>query len=243
MFCWPSKHSGAGPPPLSIERNKPIVCYVTDRKTIKSDDPDANALARIRAAIAAGVDWVEIREKDLPGKKLLGLVRQVVSASLLARRGAAEDRVRILVNDRLDVALAAAAAGVHLGRTSAPAQEVVRWCRHGNAPPDFLVGVSCHNSHEAVEAATAGASYVFFGPVFDTPSKRRFGAPQGVERLKEVCQMVHIPVVAIGGVDEENAAECIRAGAAGVAAIRLFQRETEQAALGKIVALLHRLTL
>lgn len=226
---------------MSIERNKPIVCYVTDRKTLKSDDPAADFLARIRAAIAAGADWVQIREKDLPGKKLLDLVRQVVSASSSARRGAAQDAVRILVNDRLDVALAAGAAGVHLGRASAPAQEVVRWCRRGNAPPDFLVGVSCHNLQDALEAVAAGASYVFFGPVFDTPSKRRFGPPQGVERLKEVCQMVQIPVVAIGGVDEKNAAECIRAGAAGIAAIRLFQGEADQAARGKIVALLHRL--
>jgi thiamine-phosphate pyrophosphorylase len=226
---------------LSIERNKPIVCYVTDRKTLKSDDPSADALARIRAAIAAGTDWVEIREKDLSGKKLLDLVRQAVSASSSARRGATQDAVRILVNDRLDVAMAAGAAGVHLGRASAPAQDVVRWCRKGNAPPDFLVGVSCHNLDDVLEAVAASASYVFFGPVFDTPSKRRFGPPQGIEQLKEVCQTVQIPVVAIGGVDEKNAAECIRGGAAGIAAIRLFQGETDQAALEKVVTLLHGL--
>ena len=110
-----------------------------------------------------------------------------------------------------------------LGRESLGARDVVRWCRAGNAAADFLVGVSCHSLEEAREAESAGAAYIFFGPVFDTPSKRGMGEPQGVARLGEICRGVAIPVLAIGGVSEKNAGECIRAGAAGIAAIRMFQ--------------------
>jgi thiamine-phosphate pyrophosphorylase len=183
-------------------------------------------LGKIRAATAAGADWVQIREKDLSGRELLALVRAAV-----AGRGSA----RVIVNDRLDVALAAGAAGVHLGRESLSARDVVSWCRSGNAPADFLIGVSCHSLEEAREAAMAGASYIFFGPVFDTPSKRRMGEPQGIARLGEICRSVAIPGVAIGGVSEENAGECIRAGAAGIAAIRMFQDARDGAALKDLI--------
>jgi thiamine-phosphate pyrophosphorylase len=141
----------------------------------------------------------------------------------------------VIVNDRLDVALAAGASGVHLGRESLGARDVVRWCRSGNAPADFLVGVSCHSLEDAREAESAGAAYIFFGPVFDTPSKRGMGEPQGVAQLGEVCRGVAIPVFAIGGVSEENAAECIRAGAAGIAAIRMFQDARDSTALKDVV--------
>jgi len=214
--------------PAAKPPTKPIVCYVTDRKSIGSAEAVESVLAKIRAAIAAGADWVQIREHDLPARELLALVRGAVEES----GGAA----RVIVNDRLDVAIAAGAAGVHLGERSVPAGEVVRWCRSGNAPPEFLVGVSCHSLEEAREANGAGASYVFFGPVFDTPSKRSFGQPQGIARLAEVCRSVRLPVIAIGGVNEENGAECIRAGAAGIAAIRLFQESREPEALREAVA-------
>jgi thiamine-phosphate pyrophosphorylase len=189
---------------------------VTDRKSLAEGEAGAGVLGKIRAAIAAGVDWVQIREKDLSGRELLGLAREAV---------AAEGGARVIVNDRLDVALAAGAAGVHLGRESLGARDVVRWCKSGggNAPADFLVGVSCHSLQEAREAESTGAAYIFFGPVFDTPSKRGMREPQGIARLGEICRGVKLPVLAIGGVSEENASECIRAGAAGVAAIRMFQ--------------------
>jgi len=146
----------------------------------------------------------------------------------------------VIVNDRLDVALAAGAAGVHLGGGSMPAGEVVRWCRGGNAPAEFLVGVSCHSFEETREAEAAGANYAYFGPVFETPSKTPFGPPQGIARLAEVCRSVRLPVIAIGGVNEENGAECLRAGATGVAAIRLFQEARDAAELAAQVARLHR---
>jgi thiamine-phosphate pyrophosphorylase len=122
------------------------------------------------------------------------------------------------------------------------AREVIRWIRAGNAPAAFLVGISCHSIEEIREAEDAGANYVFFGPVFDTPSKRSFGTPQGVARLQEACHSVQIPVIAIGGVNEENSSECIRAGAAGIAAIRMFQREEMSSdAVKETIARLHQL--
>jgi thiamine-phosphate pyrophosphorylase len=212
-------------------KNK-IVCYVTDRRPLAAAEDAIGAraaglLEKIRAIAAAGVDWVQIREKDLPARDLLELARKAVAAAAGAK---------VIVNDRLDVAFAAGAAGVHLGHESAPAREVVRWCRAGNAPPEFLVGVSCHSAEEGREAEIAGADCVFFGPVFETPSKKPFGAPQGVERLAEFCRAVRIPVIAIGGVNQENAADCIRAGAAGIAAIRMFQEPRDPAEISRVIA-------
>ncbi len=180
-------------------------------------------LTAIRKAVACGVDWVQIREKDLPARELFRIAREANSI--------AGPAARIVVNDRLDVALAAGAGGVHLGSESAPVSEVVRWCRAGHAPEGFLVGASCHQIEGAVGAEKDGADYVFFGPVFATPSKLRYGPPQGIEPLAEVCRRVRIPVLAIGGVTAANAAECLRAGAAGIAAIRLFQEATDAEAL------------
>ena len=206
-----------------------VVCYVTNRKLLGADDPPKNILAKIDAAIAAGANWVQIREKDLAGRELLALARVAVRAT--ATRAAS-----VFVNDRLDVALAAGAAGVHLGGESMRARDVIRWCRDGNAPAGFRIGVSCHSVEDAREAERAGAAYVFFGPIFDTPAKRKFGAPQGIAKLAEACSAVRIPVIAIGGVDADNGAECIRAGAAGIAAIRMFQEATDAAALREAVA-------
>lgn len=210
---------------------KPIVCYVTDGKALSAADPAGSLLATIRAAVAAGVDWVQIRQREMSTRELLALAR----AAIDVRRA----EVRILVNDRLDVAMAAGSAGVHLGSASVPARQVVRWLREGNAPAEFLVGVSCHSLEEARAAEDAGVSYVFFGPVFDTPSKKSYGPPQGIVKLAEVCSAVRIPVIAIGGVNEENAAECMRAGAAGIAAIRMFQQLRERETLSRAIAKLH----
>lgn len=155
----------------------------------------------------------------------------------LARNAVAETRpkpVRIFVNDRLDVALAAAAAGVHLGEKSLPLEVVTGW-RRSAGRSDFLIGVSCHSLESARAAARGGANYIFFGPVFATPSKAAFGLPQGIERLREICGSVEIPVLAIGGVNAQNARACFAAGAAGIAAIRLFQEAKDE---GELAALL-----
>jgi thiamine-phosphate pyrophosphorylase len=210
---------------------KPIVCYVTGRQSLGEADSTEILLARIRAAAEAGVDWVQIREREMGARALLALAKSAVAACA--------GRARVLINDRLDVALAAGAAGVHLRGESMPATEVIPWLRAGNAPADFLVGVSCHSLQDARQAETAGASYLFFGPVFETPAKKQFGVPQGVEKLAEVCRSVQIPVVAIGGMSGDRAAECLRAGASGIAAIRMFQEPREPAALQSAVTAIH----
>ena len=212
---------------------EPIVCYVTGRKSLGADASPLDLAVRMRTAIAAGADWVQIREKDLPAREVLGLARA-------AHREAAGRGTLIFVNDRLDVALAAGAAGVHLGGESLPATDAIRWCRAGNAPAGFRVGVSCHSVEDVREAEGAGADYVFFGPVFDTPAKRKFGAPQGIAKLAEVCSSARIPVIAIGGVDAVNAKSCIAAGAAGIAAIRMFQEQSDPAKLSAVLTRLRR---
>ncbi len=200
-----------------LPETKPVLCYVTDSASLAIAAERASELLRIiRECVAAGVDWIHIREKELTGRALTEIVEHAVAAA----RGS---KTRILVNDRLDIAIAAGAGGVHLGGESIPVADVVKWCRAGNAPKDFLVGRSCHSLAGAQQAERDGADYIFFGPVFATPSKEKFGPVQGIETLREVCSAVKIPVLAIGGITAKNAAQCLRVGATGVAAIRMFQ--------------------
>lgn len=194
--------------------SQPILCYVTDRHAFA----DSAALtAQISRAAAAGIDWIQIREKDMPPRELLAVARAAVKIALDSSRS----RTRVIVNDRVDVALAASAAGVHLGENSLPVAAVSQW--RGAAQREFLIGASCHSLDVALAAERDGADYILFGPVFATPSKAGFGAPQGVERLAEICGKARIPVLAIGGITPGNVRECLVAGAAGIAAIRMFQ--------------------
>jgi thiamine-phosphate pyrophosphorylase len=221
------------------DREIPILCYVTDRRSLSvpAVAADSALVEKIAAVAAAGVDWVQIREKDLPARQLAALTREAV-----ARRSAA----RIMVNDRLDVAIAEGAAGVHLGEAGLPVADVAKWVNrsgarvvvsdHGAASQfpvaasgDFLIGASCHSLEGAKSAVRDGADYIFFGPVFATPSKAKFGEPQGVKKLATVCSAVSVPVIAIGGITLENTGDCIAAGAVGIAAIRLFQDADEPA--------------
>ena len=211
--------------------NRKILCYVTDRKAlgpVAGADAADVLLERIEQAIRAGVDWIQLREKDLEGRTLFDLAARAVALCDAAAPTAGK-KPCILINDRLDVAWAAHAGGVHLGENSLPPGEVTRWRKQAGRP-DFLVGVSCHSLEAATRAAAAGADYIFFGPVFATPSKQAFGAPQGLQKLERVCGAVSVPVLAIGGITIENAGECLEAGAAGIAAIRLFQQAPERLA-------------
>jgi thiamine-phosphate pyrophosphorylase len=204
---------------------RPVLCYVTDRRSLPlatSDDCTELLLRRIELAASAGVDWIQLREKDLLGKDCAELTRLALQRVRLCG-----SRMRILVNDRLDVALATGAGGVHLSENGLPVQDARRvrdefFARRG-AVADFLIGVSCHSLGSVLAAARAGADYLYFSPIFSTPSKVVYGPPQGLERLAQICRAVQIPVVAIGGINLENAADCCAAGAAGIAAIRLFQ--------------------
>lgn len=183
------------------------LCYITDRRALAP----ASLVARIGEAARAEVDMVQIREKDLAVRELA----ELVSAALEAVRGTT---TQVVVNDRLDVALALGAAGVHLGQQSLPGAATRRI-----APPGFLMGVSCHSLEEALEAEAARADYILLGPIFPTPSKLRYGPPLGLEKLREVCRRVRIPVLALGGMTVERVKPCLQAGAHGVAGISLFQ--------------------
>ncbi len=195
---------------------KPLLCYITDRKQLLGGDP----LPVIRAAVAAGVDFIQIREKDLATRPLLDLARAAVAM-------AGGSATRILVNDRLDVALAAGADGVHLGTESVPVGEI------REQYPDLLIGASTHNLEEIGRAAREGASFAVFGPVFETASKPGYGPPVGLDALREAVKAVKIPVLALGGVTLENAKSCLDAGAAGIAAISLFQTARSLTRLGE----------
>ena len=210
------------PPPPTREIT---LCYVTDRKGLEvSPENQCEALVgRMEIAARAGVDWIQLREKDLPGRSLAELLREAL------RRVPA--RCRIVLNDRLDVACALGAGGVHLGRESLSVEDARRLVGGRGATQDFLVGASTHSLAAALSAEKAGADYLVFGPVYATPSKAQYGPPQGIERLREVCHAVSLPVLAIGGITVENARACLEAGAAGIAAIRLFEESSDLAAV------------
>jgi thiamine-phosphate pyrophosphorylase len=217
---------------------RPVLCYVTDRRSLPlatSADADRLLVESIGRAAAAGVDWIELREKDYSGKQWTELVKK--SLACVKDAGTA---IRLLVNDRLDVALSAGAGGVHLSESGIPVAEACRlrddFFSRRPGQPDFLVGVSCHSLGAALGAARAGADYVFFSPIYHTPSKASYGPPQGLELLRRVASAVEVPVIAIGGISRDNAKDCFAAGAAGIAAIRLFQ---ESAALPEMVSELH----
>jgi len=174
-----------------------IRCYVTDRK-------QGDIVSYAQRAVRAGVDFIQVREKDLPARELFALVSRI--------RGIAErTATKILVNDRLDVAMAADVDGVHLPESGLPAARV--------RPHVRVLGVSVHSEAAARQAQADRADFVIFGPVFESPGKR----PVGLEALQTVVQAVRIPVLAIGGITENNLQSVIDAGPAGIAAIRMFQ--------------------
>jgi len=200
-----------------LPTRKPLLCYVTDRHGLSDDPAEAKRLLldKIEQAAHAGVDFVQLREKDLSGRELAELTAQ-------ARRRISVACV-LLVNDRLDVALANGAGGVHLGEHSLPVAEARRLASQECAQERFTVGASVHSLEAAREAVAQGANYLIFGPIFVTPSKMSFGEPQGLARLRAVCEGVRIPVIAIGGIAVDNFRDCLQAGASGIAAIRMFQ--------------------
>lgn len=166
---------------------------------------------------------MHLREKDLGGRDLLALARALVRACEAAGQ-------LLLVNDRIDVALAAGAHGVHLPSAGVPPGEARRLLG-----PSRLVGVSCHGEDDVRRAVAGGADYATFGPVFDTPSKRAYGPPVGLAALRGAARF-GLPLVALGGVDLSNAAEAVAAGARGVAAIRAWITAPDRA--GAVSALL-----
>jgi len=179
--------------------------YITDRSQLPANVSLLDCVAR---QLAAGVEMIQIRERDLSGRELFRLTQAILQ--LPNPHGS-----RILVNDRCDVALAVRASGVHLRGNSVAASRI-----RSIAPAGFLVGVSCHSVEEVRRAAGEGASFAVLAPIFPTPGK---GPALGLGVLGEAVRSVDIPVLALGGVTKDRARDCMAAGAAGIAGISLFQ--------------------
>jgi thiamine-phosphate pyrophosphorylase len=203
----------------------PIIYPITNGATRTPED----ILPLIEAAVSAKVPLFQIREKLLSARVLYELVTRAVEIT----RGS---DTRLLVNDRSDIARATGADGVHLTGQSLPA-DVMRKI-YG---PEFLIGVSTHSREEARIARVRGADFVVFGPVFATESKREFGEPQGLEKLREITSELRgFPVVAIGGITLDNVAACFDAGASGVAAIRLLNDAERISSIVKVIRNVYR---
>ncbi len=207
---------------------KPILYLITSGATTPATKPASpefqNLLNVVSRAASSGIDLIQIREKNLSPRTLFELCAR--ASEIVAGSG-----VRLLVNDRADIAHASACDGVHLTARSLDSQVVRK-----TFGPDFLIGVSTHSIEEARRARDHKADFAVFGPVFDTPSKREFGSPLGLEKLREAAHALSpFPLIAIGGVTLENAREVLAAGASGIAAIRLFNDTPDLKAItGKI---------
>ena len=171
----------------------------------------------VEAALRGGIRAVQLREKDLSTRELYELAYKL--RKLTARYGA-----RLLINDRIDVALAVEADGVHLGQNSLPVYKARKLLGD-----DLLIGVSCHNQVSAITAQEKGADFITFGPVYFTPSKAQYGKPVGVDRLAYIANLLRIPVFALGGIKLDNAREVMAADAAGIALISAVLTATDPA--------------
>jgi len=211
-----------------------LLYYITDRKAFPGDERTRGQrlLHKIGEAASAGVDYIQLREKDLCTRDLESLAREALAAIHWAR----PLTTALLINSRTDVALAIAADGVHLPADDlSPVEVRAAWTRGAGtpstssgkaparevSPQDPIIAVSCHSLQEIAQAATNGATFAVFAPVFgkkDKPEVR----PTGLDALRHAC-LARIPVLALGGVTLQNAKSCLHAGAAGIAAIRLFQ--------------------
>lgn len=181
----------------------------------------------LEAAIAAGPGAVQLREKDLDARALCARAERL-------RERCHASGVKLLVNERADVALAARADGVHLPESGLPVAAA-----RALVGPGRLVGCSIHDVTQAADRAAA--DFVLFGPVFDTPAKRAFGPPQGLERLAAAARASAIPVLAVGGITPERVADVLRAGAAGVAVIgAILDAADPGAAVGAFIRALAR---
>ena len=200
---------------MSLNLSRPILYLITRGVTTEATTPQSpefrHVLEQVEKAVEAGVDLIQIREKKLSARVLFELSERAVAIS----QGTP---TRILVNDRADIAAGVRAAGVHL-TTQSLETSVVR----ETFGDKFLVGVSTHSFDEARAAFEQGSDFVVFGPIFPTLSKQGFGPPVGLQELNEITNRLGgLPLLALGGVSENNAQQCLKAGAGGVAGISLF---------------------
>jgi thiamine-phosphate pyrophosphorylase len=200
-----------------------LLYYITDRKGFAGTDEEQRAalLGRVSEAARAGVDYVQLREKDLPAEELEPLAREALSA---VRENSTV--TKLLINSRADIAIAVAADGVHLPAGFPPADEIRdQWLRHSDREP--IIGVSAHSVEDVRQAESNGASFAVLAPIFEKATTGANGI--GLKTLRLACSpSPGLPntftVLALGGVTLGNTGSCLEAGAAGVAGIRLFQQ-------------------
>jgi thiamine-phosphate pyrophosphorylase len=220
----PAQHNPAHRSRLLYQPNtalhSPLLYLITDRLAflrspeITRADAARLQLEAIGKAAQAGCRLIQIREKDMSAKALDAFTRAAI-------RCARPHGARVLVNDRLDVAMASGADGVHLRVSSIPAREA-RDLAEKKGLNHFLIGASTHSIAEAKSAEDGGADFIVCGPVYNTMSKQAYGPPLGLELLAEICDATAIPALALGGINLSNYREALRRGAAGIAAISLF---------------------
>lgn len=177
---------------------------ITDRKLFSAQ---CLLYLAIETALQAGVKYIQLREKRLPTRKILDMAYWM--KELTRQYGA-----KLLINDRVDIALAVGADGIHLGQKSLPVQAVRKI-----TGDKFLIGVSTHGIKEALEAEKGGADFITLGPIYNTPSKLRYSNPIGIDVLKQVVSKISIPALAIGGIKTDRVKEVLDAGADGIALI------------------------
>lgn len=207
--------------------------YITDRRQFRGDaqEQEQRLLAKIAECAAAGVEYIQLREKDLETRALGALALKAMGAL-------AGSRTRLLINSRTDVALSCGAHGVHLPSDDLSASEVRSiFARAGTSEP--VIGVSTHSAAEVASAEAHGASFAVFGPAFEKSGSANL---EGLEQLRRICHRTEaaqppMPVWALGGITLENAGQCAAAGAAGIAAIRLFQQNDAHAIVEQLRAL------
>ena len=199
----------------------PILYYITDRTGFPGPESERRLrlLLKIAEAARAGIDYIQLREKDLTTRQLEFLARDAIQ--VVRENSRTTNPTRLLINSRTDVALAIGAHGVHLRSDDVTVSEVRRVWKQASRENQITLAVSCHSGHEVQRAADDAADLAVFAPVFekkDSPGQ----TAAGIDALRRACQAA-IPVLALGGVTLANWHSCLEAGAAGIAAIRLFQ--------------------
>ncbi len=192
---------------------KPLIYLISDGAATAENyrEKSLQILELVKKAVAAEISIIQIREKQLSAKLVFELAAEIA-------RLTKNSKTKLLVSDRADIALAAGADGVHLTSGSLSAK-IVR----AVFPSDLLIGVSAHTLTETQTAKSSGADFAVFSPIFATASKAKYGAPQGIEKLREVTEKVgDFPVIALGGIDQNNFSKALNAGAVGIAAIRFL---------------------
>jgi thiamine-phosphate pyrophosphorylase len=201
-----------------------LLYYITDRSAFPGDESARRVrlLKKVAEAARAQIDFIQLREKDLSARELESLARQAVSILRKLKTENGELRTKLLINSRTDVALASGSDGVHLRSDDISPPEIRNiWkgtaCRE-SVREEAVIGVSCHTSQEVKQAKDNGSDFIVFGPVFE----KKGAVAAGLEHLRNACKQ-RFPVLAIGGITLDNVEACLDAGAAGIAAIRLFQ--------------------